>query len=128
MNPIMRALACCLLLLMATGCANKPIRHLASDAALIKPGTSTKEDVLTYLGDPDSQQQLSATTERWIYYEERPSTMQKAPFIGTFFDAAGYSQIQVTFEGDRVVDCRFSAHESDEYDWSDDYSWQEQRQ
>ncbi|MEE4166291.1 MAG: outer membrane protein assembly factor BamE [Desulfocapsaceae bacterium] len=115
-------------LLFLTSCADKPVRHLASDASLIKPGTTTREDVLTYLGDPDAQQMTSETTERWIYYEERRSTMQKAPYIGSFFSAEGYSRIVVSFEGDTVVDCTFSSHDSDEFDWADDYSWQEKRE
>ena len=115
-------------LLMLASCADKPIRHLASDASLIKPGATTREDVLTYLGDPDAQQMTSETTERWIYYEERRSTMQNTPYIGGFFSAKGYSRIVVTFEGDTVVDCTFSSHSSDEFDWADDYSWQEKRE
>lgn len=127
MTALLRTLALCLILVVAGGCASKPVRHLASDASLIKPGVSTKEDVLTFLGDPDAQQDISATSERWIYYEERPSSLQKTPFFGRFFNAEGYSQIVVTFEGDSVTDCRYSAYDSDEYDWSDDYSWQEKR-
>jgi hypothetical protein len=115
-------------LLLLASCADRPVRHLASDASLIKPGATTREDVLTYLGDPDAQQMTSETTERWIYYEERQSTMQKTPYLGGFFNARGYSRIVVTFEGDTVVDCTFSSHDADEFDWADDYSWQEKRE
>ena len=73
-------------LLLLASCADKPIRHLASDASLISPGTS-REDVLTYLGDPDAQQMTSETTERWIYYEELQSTMQKTPYFGGLFNS-----------------------------------------
>jgi len=117
-----------LVLLLLAGCADKPVRHLASDASLVKAGVSTKEEVLTYLGDPDSRQTVSATSERWIYYEERQSSLQKTPYVGKLFSAEGYSQIVVTFEGDIAVDCRYSSFETDEFDWSDDYSWQEKRQ
>ena len=95
---------------------------------LVKPGVTTKDEVLTFLGDPDARQAMSATTERWIYYEERESTMQKTPYLGRFFGSSGYDQIVVTFDGNTAIDCRFSSFESDEFDWSDDYSWQEQRQ
>ena len=128
MTVFYRLLACLLLLLLPSACADKPVRHLASDASLVKPGVSTQEEVLTYLGDPDAQQMVSDTTERWIYYEELRSTMQKTPYLGKFFGAKGYSQIVVTFEGDVATDCRFSSFDSDEYDWSDDYTWQEKRQ
>ncbi len=115
-------------LLLLVSCADRPIRHLASDASLIKPGTTTREDVLTYLGDPDAQQMASENTERWIYYEELQSTMQRTPYFGGFFNASGFSRIVVTFEGDTVVDCTYSSHDSDEFDWADDFSWQEKRE
>ncbi len=115
-------------LLLLVSCADRPIRHLASDASLIKPGTTTREDVLTYLGDPDAQQMASENTERWIYYEEQQSTMQRTPYFGGFFNASGFSRIVVTFEGDTVVDCTYSSHDSDEFDWADDFSWQEKRE
>lgn len=115
-------------LLLLGSCADKPIRHLASDVSLIKPGMTTREDVLTYLGDPDAQQLTAEENERWIYYEERRSTMQKTPYFGRFFSAGGYSRIVVTFAGDTVVDCTFSSHESDEFNWADDYPWQEKRE
>ena len=70
---------------------------------------------------------VSETTERWIYYEEQQSGYQRTPYLGKFFKAKGYSQIVVSFEGDTVVDCTYSSHQSDEFDWADDYSWQEKR-
>lgn len=128
MTVFARAIACLILLVMLGACAGSPVRHLASDASLIKPGVSTKEDVLTYLGDPDSRQTISATAERWVYYEERQSTLQRAPYLGKMFNAKGYDQIVVTLEGDSVVAVRFSSFDSDEFNWSDDHSWQEKRQ
>ena len=127
MSHLCRFLIFALAALLFCSCANKPVRHLASDASLIKPGTS-KEDVLTYLGDPDAQQMISDSSERWIYYEERQSGYQKTPYLGRFFSSKGYAQIVVTFEGDTVVDCRYSSHESEEFDWADDYPWQEKRE
>ncbi len=122
-----RALVCLLLPIVLTACAGTPVRHLASDASLIKPGVSTKDDVLTYLGDPDTRQAVSGSAERWIYYEERQSTLQKAPYLGRLFNAKGFDQIVITFEGDTVIDNRFSSFDADEFNWADDYSWQEKR-
>jgi len=128
MVQLRRLITFLVVLLLLVSCTNKPVRHLASDASLIKPGTTTKDDVLTYLGDPDAQQMTSETNERWIYYEETKSKMQNTPYIGNFFNAKGYSRIVVTFDGDNVVDCTYSSHDSDEFDWADDYSWQEKRE
>lgn len=128
MTTMIRVVSCLLVLTIFGACSSKPVRHLASDASLVKAGVSTKEEVLTYLGDPDSQQMVSATTERWVYNEERKSAAQKVPFLGKMFSSKNYSRIIVTFEGEKVVEVRFSSFDSDEFDWSDDYSWQEKRQ
>lgn len=124
----LRLLIYSMIAITVAGCGSKPVRHLASDASLVKPGVSTKEEVLTYLGDPDARQMISTTIERWVYYEESESTMQKTPYLGKFFGSSGYNQIVVTFDGDTVTDSRYNSFESDEFKWSDDYSWQEPRQ
>jgi len=125
MTSFVRLFTCFFILFMLGGCASHPVRHLASDASLVKPGVSSKEDVLTFLGDPDARQMLSASVEKWIYYEEQETTSQKMPYLGKLFSADGFSQIAITFEGNIVSDCRFSSFDSDDFDWSDDYSWQE---
>lgn len=119
----------CVLLVLAlfSGCAGKPVRHLASDASLIKVGKSTKVDVMLLLGEPETQQMVSETAERWLYYEEDPSFLQKTPVVGGMFDSKGYGMIRVLFEGDLVVDCKYRAYSDGEYDWSDDFSWQEKK-
>ena len=73
MAPTMRFLSCLLVLFFLSGCADKPVRHLASDASLVIVGTSTRNDVLTFLGDPDEQQIDSPSVERWVYFEENQS-------------------------------------------------------
>jgi len=126
MNGVIRICSVLLLGLLLASCTHKPVRHLASDASLIKPGTSTKADVLTFLGDPDAQQMISDTAERWIYDEEKKTMMQKTPYLGELFGKGGYRRILVTFEGDLVVSCKYSSYDSDEYDWADDLDGQEQ--
>jgi len=128
MSSIIRLLLCISVLVLLVSCSSKPVRHLASDASMVKTGTSTKEDVLAFLGDPDAQQMVSETSERWIYYEETQSSLQKMPYVGGFFNSTGYSRIVVTFEDDIAVDCTYSSYDTEDYDWSDDYSWQEKRQ
>ncbi|THB76033.1 MAG: hypothetical protein D6B25_10630 [Desulfobulbaceae bacterium] len=125
MNGVIRICSLILIVLLLASCADKPVRHLASDASLIKPGSSTKADVLTFLGDPDAQQMVSDTAERWVYYEEKKTTMQKTPYVGGLFGDGGYNRILVTFEGDLVISCKYSSFDSDEYDWADDHDWQE---
>ncbi len=114
--------------LFLTGCYNRPVRNLASDVSLIKIGQSTREDVLVYLGEPDVQRMVSANLEEWIYVEEKDSDFQKWLLVGRAFSSDGYAKIIVTLEKDQVIDCRYSAYEKGEFDWSDDYSWQKKKQ
>ncbi len=128
MNGIIRYMIIAgVVLSLVTGCYNKPVQHLASDAALIKSGESTRQDVLLLLGEPDAQRMLSDTTQEWIYYEEQMSLMQRTPVVGDLFDAEGYGMIRIVLQGDLVTSCNYSSFDSDEFDWAKDYSWQEEQ-
>ena len=113
------------LLLCLSGCYNKKIRHLASDVSLIKVGSSTRNDVLTYLGEPDGQRSLGQNSEEWVYVEEKPSDLQRAPVIGGYFDGRGYDKIFIILENDIVTSSQFRDFDKDEFNWADDFSWQE---
>jgi hypothetical protein len=113
------------ILVLAAGCTTHPVRHLASDASLITIGKSTRADVLTYLGEPDSERMVSADTKQWVYFEENKSFLQKTPFIGKVFNPNGYGTVLITFKNDIVVDCRYSSFSKDEFSWAGAYSWQD---
>jgi len=113
------------LLLFTTGCYNKPVRHLASDAVLIEAGTSTRQDVLTYLGEPDIQRRLPSGEEEWIYIEEMTSDLQRVPLAGGYFEGKGQERILIVLSNDIVQSCEFREFGTDEFDWSDTYSPQE---
>ena len=120
---------CSMILLVAAfllgGCYHTPVRNLASDAVLIKPGQSTRNDVLTFLGEPDEQQTVGEGVEKWLYREEQSSSLERAPLVGKYFGKPGYGRVVVTLKGDTVVDITYDAHDDDEEGWADDYSWQE---
>ncbi len=116
-------MACCVFLFLATGCYNKSIRHLASDAALIKAGSSTRNDVLTYLGEPDALRILEDGSEEWVYIEEKPSDFQRAPVVGGFFEGEGYDKVLVVLKNDIVQSCQFREFADDEFDWDDESFW-----
>ena len=119
MAPLTRLFLFCLTIALLTGCVNTPVRHLASDASLITPGSSTRSDVLTYLGDPDERQEGAAGPERWLYYDEHRSAIQRTFFVGKWFDPASVSRIIVTFDGDLVSDIQYNASESGQFDQAD---------
>lgn len=109
----------CLTAVFLAGCVNQPVRHLASDASLITPGSSTRSDVLTYLGDPDERQEGGAGPERWLYYEDQRSAAQRTFFVGKWFDPKSVSRIIVTFDGDLVTDIQYNSSESGQFDQAD---------
>ncbi len=106
----------CLAALLLSSCVHEPVRHLASDSSLISPGTSTKTDVLTYLGDPDERQENGSGAERWFYYEEQLSAVQRTFYVGRWFGPQSVSRIIVTFDGETVSDIQYNASESGEFE------------
>jgi len=117
----------CLLapLLLFGGCHTKPVRHLASDAALIKPGQSTRQDVLRYLGEPNGHRTVSPGVEEYVYYEDQKGTFGKMPMVGDWVGPEGYEMILVTINGDIVSDCEFRLFKEADQDWVDDFTWEE---
>lgn len=110
-----------------SGCYGKPVRHLASDAALIKVGESNRNDVLTYLGEPDEQVVLGGGVERWVYREYEDSVVKKAPVVGKYFGKPNYGTVTLLIRGDVVAECTYGGWESDSRDWADDFDWQEEK-
>ena len=108
-----------------SGCYTRPVRHLASDVALLKVGTSTQEDVLVFLGEPDEQQMVSEGVERWLYLKEDKTLFERTPFIGKHIGSPQYSRVVVTLTKGIVSDCVFSVTDEDDFDWADDFDWQE---
>ncbi len=94
-----------------SGCADHSVRHLSSDVSMIKDGRSTRSDVQTYLGEPDSKRMVSGGQEEWIYQEEQRSSIQNVYVIGGLFSGHGYSSIVITFEGDLVIASEYRTSE-----------------
>ncbi|MCI5126886.1 MAG: hypothetical protein D3925_20995 [Candidatus Electrothrix sp. AR5] len=101
-------------LFFLVGCSSKPIRHLASDAALVEPGKSTRQDVVRYLGQPDRRRSLSPGVEEYVYYNERKGFFGNLPFAGKLVDPVSYEMILVILDGDMVTDCDFLVHKKDD--------------
>ena len=115
-------------ILLVTGCGSGPVRHLASDAALISAGTTKVDDVLLLLGEPDTKQLVSEGIEKWVYYEEDPSLLQGTPVLGdALFKPNGYKMIALIIKGELVIDCKYSEFSDKDYGWSDDFGWQEKK-
>lgn len=112
-------------LFLLGGCYTKQVRHLASDAALIKPGQSSRQDVLRYLGEPNGHRTVSPGVEEYVYYEDRKGTLGTMPLVGSWIDPEGYEMILVTLDGDLVTGCEFRLFNEADQDWVEDFTWEE---
>lgn len=112
-------------LLLIAGCYSKPVRHLASDASLIKKGESSRQEVLRYLGEPDGQRTVAPGVEEYVYFENVRNTVQRAPIVGSWMGVEGYETLIVTFTGDLVTDLEFRTFKEKDREWADDFTWQD---
>ncbi len=112
-------------LFLLGGCYTKQVRHLASDAALIKAHQSTRQDVLRYLGEPNGHRTLSPGVEEYVYYEDRKDGIKKMPVVGGWLDPDGYEMLLITMDGDMVTGSEFRVFKEADQDWIDDFTWEE---
>lgn len=114
-----------LALLLLSGCHSKQVRHLASDAALIKPGQSTAKEVQKYLGEPNGRRDVSPGVTEYVYYEDRPGFFGNMPVLGPMVGPDGYEMIVVTIEKDMVSNCEFRNFNQSDRKWVEDFTWEE---
>lgn len=105
----------------------QPVRHLASDIALLQVGTSTRQDVVIFLGEPDEQQAMGEGVEKWLYREKNTSLLQKTPLLGKRLGSPTFNQVVVTLKDGVVAACEYSYADEDDMDWAKDFSWQEKK-
>lgn len=111
-----------------SSCYDTPVRHLASDVALLKVGQSTEEDVLVFLGEPDEQQEVQEGVVMWLYNDKEMTFLEKAPLIGKRLGSPEYKSVVVTMTNKIVTEVIYSSSDADDMDWADDYSWQEKEE
>lgn len=100
----------CLLALMiaSVSCTSKDyVRHLASDAALITPQQTTKQNINAYLGPPDKKQPLANGNEEWTYFQQNQSLLRKTPYIGKKLGSEHYDVMTIIFRGEVVDICQY---------------------
>jgi hypothetical protein len=118
-------IALCLSLLITGGCSDKQVRHLASDAGMITPMQSTRQDVLLYLGEPDGHRTVSQDVEEYVYYQDKRGSLKRTPIFTLVTDPDGYEMIIVTLSGDLVTGCEFRAFDKDDMNEINSYTWEE---
>ena len=112
-------------LFLCSACSFKPVRHLASDAALIKAGEASRQDVLRYLGKPDDKRSLAPGTEEYVYSEYRKGQLGNLPMLGKLISPVSQELVVVTLKGDKVVNCEYRLIRKDDKEWKEDVSWED---
>ncbi len=92
-------LIACLLLV---ACASTPIRYFASDICLVKKEETTKKDVESLFGTPNTIENASGDHENWYYYDVQESFLYRLPYIGKTLGTRKVETIKIEFRGDVV--------------------------
>jgi hypothetical protein len=69
---------------------------------MVTPGTTTKEEVVNYLGRPDVEYETAEGGLLWVYYEAKKDLLRDTPYIGGKIGKEVYEVVKVTFNGDIV--------------------------
>ena len=112
-----RVLAVLFCLLLPVGCTSKPVRHLASDAALIQPGVTTVAEVHQYLGEPGSVREVGPGLREYIYTEDVETFWGKVPVANRVAPGGGYETLVVSLQDDVVRGVVFRKFNEKDPDW-----------
>lgn len=103
------------------GCVTTtPVRHLSSDVCLVLPESTTKTEVLSFLGEPDRKIVTDGLAETWVYYKKNEDLVRKLPLVGEKFGSLNYEMVTVSFAGDLVRTCVYRQLEPNELTSSPD--------
>ena len=111
----------CLLafMILSLGCTSKEyVKHLASDACLITPKQSTKQNINDYLGTPDKKQVLTNGSEEWTYFQQNKSLLRKTPYVGPKLGSEQYDVVVITFRDEIVEACQYRMFTKEEFESS----------
>jgi hypothetical protein len=101
---------------LIAGCsASMPVRHLSSDVCLVMPESTTKAEVLSFLGEPDRRQHQPEGEETWFYYKKNESFLRKLPVVGPRLGWSNYEIVTVSFVGEQVRTCIYRQLEPEEF-------------
>ena len=98
-----------------SACSNKQVRYLASDVCMISPEITTKQEVLSILGQPDEQYAEPTGEEVWMYYDAKTNLISDTPYIGDKVGDEQFEMVRVTFAGDIVRTSVYRSLSEEEY-------------
>jgi hypothetical protein len=111
-------------LLLASCAGGPPVRNLASDAAMIKAGQTSRQELTQLLGEPDQRQPGAKGQEIWIYHEKEKSRIKTAPVVGRLFTPRREETLTVVIRDNVVFSSQYGAFAYDQQSWNNDFDWQ----
>ena len=104
-------------LFILAGCStfSSPVRHLSSDVCLVMPESTTRQEVLSFLGEPDRRITTGDSLETWLYLKANRSFTRKLPLVGDMVGSQDYETVTVTFAAGRVRTCVYRQFDEEEY-------------
>ena len=107
-----------LLFFFSAGCAgvSTPVRHLSSDVCLVMPESTTRQEVLSFLGEPDRKITTAENIEVWLYLKTNKSFSKKVPLLGDKLGSQNYETVTVTFDADLVKTCLYRQFDEAEFE------------
>ncbi|MEW6427216.1 MAG: hypothetical protein AB1568_04180 [Thermodesulfobacteriota bacterium] len=101
--------------IVAAGCSSHEVRHLSSDACLVVPGRTSRQEVLGILGFPDQKTVEAEAGEAWLYYQSNKSFLRRTPYVGARLGDEDFDLLTVTFDGDMVKSCTYRNLSDEEF-------------
>ncbi|MDR0476522.1 MAG: hypothetical protein LBH14_01090 [Desulfobulbaceae bacterium] len=114
----------CVVLLVTSCATSQPVRNLASDASLIKPGQTSSQEVIHLIGEPDQRQAGGNGQETWIYHEKETSWVKKAPLVGRLFNPHKEESLTLVIRDNVVASSRYGSLAYNKPGWDKDFDWQ----
>jgi outer membrane protein assembly factor BamE (lipoprotein component of BamABCDE complex) len=105
----------CLVILAGCSSFSSPVRHLSSDVCLVMPESTTRQEVLSFLGEPDKKITTADNGETWLYLKVKKSFSRKMPLVGERLGSHDYETVTVTFDADLVKTCFYRQFDEDEF-------------
>lgn len=104
------------LALCLPGCATtSTVKHLSSDVCLVMPESTTKSEVISFLGEPDKKATSQDGAEVWLYFKEDKDALRKLPLIGERIGTLNFETVTITFIGNKVRTCIYRQLDPNEF-------------
>ena len=105
----------CFFLLAGCSAFSSPVRHLSSVACLVMPESTTRPEVISFLGEPDKKIITGDNSETWLYFKTNKSFSRTLPLVGGMVGAQNYETVTVTFDADLVRACLYRQFDEAEF-------------